>query len=67
MTVVAKEHGKVGDLLACYMGGFLVWWSFFLLFLADLHVLSDMVLNILKSYTAKMVLGNPLEFSMCLA
>lgn len=69
ITVVLKEHGEVGDLLACYVGNFLGGvhvWFFSLFFLVDLCVLSDMVLNILKSYVAKMVQEGPSEFSMSL-
>lgn len=59
----------MGDLLACCVGGFLgcVCLGFFLLFfLADFHVLSDTVLSILKLYAAKMILGDPSEFSTSL-
>lgn len=42
-------------------------WFFFLFFLADLHVLSDTVLNILNFHDAKMILGDPSELSMSLA
>lgn len=42
ITVVLKEHGKVGDLLACYVGGFLGGvrvWFFFPFFLSRLTCL----------------------------
>lgn len=70
---MVKEHGKVGDLLTCYVKlCYEAFWYgcfffFFLFFLADLHILSDIVLNISNSHATKMILGDPSEFSMSLA
>lgn len=39
ITVVVKRHGKVENLLACYVGSFLVWFCFFPFFINRLACL----------------------------